>query len=420
MSAQVRSRLRRCCFLVAAIVGLRPAIAWCEDLDAPDPTEESELSKAYEYERGGFSLRFGGGLLFDYAHYWQDEDSEQQLELRPESGIRDLRVLVSGRLFWSRLTYTLGYMYDARPNEWRFRQTGLNLQVPELGGYLFIGRTKEGFSTNKLMVGYYGWFNERSAANDAFIPILADGARWTASVFGGKLIYNIGAFADAISDKESFNKNDWQVAGRAVWLPLAQPDSKTDVRPVLHLAVDARVAGANDGFLQYRSKPEAFLAQSYAVDTGKFEASRSTMLGVEAYYARGPLSSGTEYFFNKVSSSSTNDPFFHGGEVFVAYLLTGETHPYNFRGGFFQDVVPAKSFFSGGPGAWELALRCSYVDLDSGLIAGGKFTRITPLLNWYMSDTLRFEAAYGYGMLDRDGLQGTTQFFQTRIQLSIK
>jgi hypothetical protein len=39
----------------------------------------------------------------------------------------------------------------------------------------FLGRTKQGFSTNKFMVGYYGWFNERSAANDAFLPILADG-----------------------------------------------------------------------------------------------------------------------------------------------------------------------------------------------------------------------------------------------------
>jgi hypothetical protein len=30
---------------------------------------------------------------------------------------------------------------------------------------------------------------------------------------------------------------------------------------------------------------------------------------------------------------------------------------------------------------------------------------------------IRFEVAYGYGSLDRFGLVGKTQFFQTRLQL---
>jgi phosphate-selective porin OprO and OprP len=405
-----------------AIIGSRPSHGVCEDLDAPDPSDVTR-SKTYEYEHEYFSIRLGGGLLIDYARYDQDDDSERQIFLNPESGIRDLRGLASGRIIWPRLTYTVGLMLDVRPNDWRFRQTGLRIQIPELGGYLFLGRTKEGFSTNKFMVGYYGWFNERSAVNDAFIPILADGARWTASAFGGHLVYNVGAFADALSDDESFNKNDWQGAGRVVWLPLAGDESDVETDPtdtVLHLAGELRYAGANDGFLQYRSRPESFLAQEFAVDTGQFPASRSTIVGVEAYYVRGPFSSGLEYFFNQVSSEPTNDPFFHGGEIFAAYLFTGETHPYNKGGGYFDDVVPSETFFSGGPGAWELAVRLSYVDLDSELVSGGKFSRATALVNWYLTDTLRFEAAYGYGVLDRFGIEGGTHFFQTRIQLQVK
>jgi phosphate-selective porin OprO/OprP len=392
-----------------------PCRAPCEDLDAPNPRDVT-VSKEYEFETQYFTLRFGGGILIDYVHFWQDADSEQQMNLFPESGIRDLRGLVSGRLLSPRLIYTLGYMLDVQANEWRFRQTGLKLSVPEIGGFLFLGRTKEGFSTNKFMVGYYGWFNERSAANDAFLPILADGIRWTASVLGGKLVYNVGAFADPLSDRESFNKNDWQLAGRAVWLPFtgSSPDR------VLHLAAEVRYAGANDGVLQYRSKPEAFLAQSYAVDTGPFEASRSTMLGVEAYYVQGPFSSGLEYYFNQVSSGPENDPFFHGGDIFAAYLFTGETHPYRQEGGYFEDVKPACTFFSGCWGAWELAVRLSYVDLDSERITGGKFLRVTPLVNWYLTDVLRFEIGYGYGVLDRFDTVGATQFLQTRVQLQVK
>jgi phosphate-selective porin OprO/OprP len=200
-----------------------------------------------------------------------------------------------------------------------------------------------------------------------------------------------------------------------VWLPFgAEPDS------VLHLATEIRYAGANDGQLVYKSKPEAFFAQSQAVDTGKFDASRSTIIGAELYFTRGPFSSGGEYFWNKVSSDSANDPLFHGGEVFAAYLLTGETHPYNPKTGVFGNVVPTKSFFDNGWGAWELAARGSYVDLDSETIKGGRFARISTQLNWYVSQNVRLEAVYGYGVLDRMNVTGETQFFQTRVQLAIK
>ena len=404
--------------LAVAILGSRSPPALGEDLDAADPAEVTEApSKAYQYDHEYFSLRFGGGLLNDYTHVEQDEDSEQQLPaLHSEIGIRDLRVLVSGRTPWKPLVYTTGYMYDAKKNEWVFRQTGLKLSIEALHGFFFFGRTKEGFSTNKLMVGYHGWFNERSAANDAFIPILADGVRWTGTSPGGQLVYNVGGFADPLSEKQTFNRNDWQFAGRAVWLPIGADT----LDGVLHLAAEARFAGANDGVLQFKSKAEGFLLQSSAVDTGEFDASTSTLAGIEAYYVNGPFSSGTEYFVNQVDADSSSDPFFHGGDVFAAYLFTGETHPYKGAAGVFEDVRPASTFFSGGPGAWELAVRLSHVDLDSGPIEGGTLTKVTALVNWYLNDSLRFEAAYGYGMLDRFDNTGGMHLIQTRVQLSIR
>ncbi len=126
-----------------------------------------------------------------------------------------------------------------------------------------------------------------------------------------------------------------------------------------------------------------------------------------------------EYFFNQVKSPQINNPFFHGGEIFAAYLFTGERRPYNSKGAFFEGVSPARPVFDGGPGAVEAVLRYSYSDLDSGLIQGGKFWRITPMVNWYLSDNARLEFAYGYGKLDRFDLSGGTQFFQTRLQLQL-
>jgi len=40
-------------------------------------------------------------------------------------------------------------------------------------------------------------------------------------------------------------------------------------------------------------------------------------------------------------------------------------------------------------------------------------------VNWFLSDNIRLEFAYGYGSLNRFGLVGVTQFFQTRLQLQL-
>jgi phosphate-selective porin OprO and OprP len=380
------------------------------DADAP----RRPLVKFNEYEWKRISFRWGLGVLYDYSGYAQDDDSKAQMALRPVNDLRDFRFLLRGKLPIPHVTYTIGYMYDKGNEQWRFRQTGLMVDIRRAHGNLFVGRTKEGLSTSKMMVGYQGWTNERAAVNDALIPILADGIKWSGSIPSGRFVYNIGYFKDTRSQYESFNKNDKQSVVRGVWLPLAGTD-----RGVLHIALQARHALANDGFLQYRSKPESFQAQSYAIDTGRFAAESANTYGVETYYRPGSLIVGTEYYFNKVRAPESNDPLFHGGEVLAAYLVTGETRPYNGRGGYFERVSPARPVFSGGPGAWELVARLSYADFDDGSIRGGMFWRLTPMVNWHMSDHVRLEFVYGYGSLDRLGLTGRTQFFQTRFQFQL-
>jgi phosphate-selective porin OprO/OprP len=103
----------------------------------------------------------------------------------------------------------------------------------------------------------------------------------------------------------------------------------------------------------------------------------------------------------------------------VAWIATGETRPYNAKGAYFERISPARTVFEGGPGAWEFVLRFSYSDMDSKDIEGGRFWRITPMVNWHMSDNVRLEFVYGYGELDRFNIRGTTHFFQTRLQLQL-
>jgi phosphate-selective porin OprO/OprP len=128
---------------------------------------------------------------------------------------------------------------------------------------------------------------------------------------------------------------------------------------------------------------------------------------------------GGEYLLNQNSAPASGDPFFHGGEVHVSWLTGGARRPYNAKTGVYGGILPSDSVFDGGRGTWEFVARFSYTDLDDGLIQGGKFWRFTPMVNWHMSPNVRLELVYGYGVLDRFGVEGGTHFFQTRLQLQL-
>jgi len=260
------------------------------------------------------------------------------------------------------------------------------------------------------MVGYAGWGMERATISDATIPILADGVKWLGYAPKLGLLWNLGVYGDWLSEGQSFSSYDHQVAGRLVWLPVMSEER------LLHVGVSARYGKPDNGVLRLRSRPELFLTP-YFVDTGEFPADSSKTLAGEVYYRPGSLLLGSEYFVEKVQAPQSGDPWFHGGEAVISWLLTGETRAYNTRGGFFNQVSPARTVLEGGPGAWEIVGRFSYIDLDGGTLRGGRFWRFTPMVNWHLSDHVRLELAYGYGSLNRFDLIGKTQFFQSRLQL---
>lgn len=366
------------------------------------------------------SFKLGGGILYEYAGYAQDQAGRQQMDslgtpLEPKFKVRDFRLVASGHFKQSRrpITWRAGFMYDASTDTWLMRETGLMIGVPELSGYFFIGRTKEGFSLNKVMNGYAGWGMERQMAIDV-IPILADGIKWLGFFPKPRLIFNVGAFADWFSQGQSFSTYDWQTVVRAAWLPLYDKQQNT----VLHIGSSFRYGKTDGGKIRMRSRPEANPAP-YFIDTGTFPAEKSNNYGLEVYYSAGPWMIGTEYHWHLFDSPTTGNPLFHGGEIMVSRILTGESRPYNTVSGIYAFVPVPNPVFKGGWGTWEALLRVTSLDLDDGSIQGGTFWRITPMINWYLSDNLRLEFAYGYGVMDRFGLSGTTQFYQARVQFIV-
>jgi phosphate-selective porin OprO/OprP len=380
-----------------------------------EPLRRSLVARP-EWNLGFTTLHVGAGLLLDVAAYSQDSVAKEQFpDLNPQFKLRDFRFLLGGRFKTKRpFTWQAGIMYDAANSKWLVRQTGLMVAVPEIYSHFFIGRAKEGFSLNKVMVGYDGWSMERLPFGDATIPLLADGVKWLGYVPTSHLFWNLGAFMDALSEGQSFSSYNYQFAARGGWVPLAGDTAGT----LLHIGMNFRIGDINNDTLQLRSKPEAFPAP-YFIDTKKFPATSALAFGPELYYRPGRLLLGGEYFWQKVNSPETGNPWFHGGEAVVAWATTGEVRPYNLAGSYFKELSPDSTVVQGGPGAWAPMIKFSYSNLTNGPVQGGTFWRVTPMINWYLTDNLRLEFAYGYGVLNQVGAKGATQFFQSRIQMRL-
>ena len=221
-------------------------------------------------------------------------------------------------------------------------------------------------------------------------------------------------FGDALSEGQTFSSYNHQFVARAGWVPSASDSVGT----VFHLGLNYRIGKPDKDSLRLRSRPEAFGAP-YFIDTGKFPATLGQTMGPELYYRPGRLLFGTEYYWQNVSSPTEGNLWFNGGEVVAAWNITGETRSYNTVGNYFRSIAAKNTVISGGPGAWELVLKYSYANLNSRAVQGGRFARVTPMINWYLTDNMRLEIGYGYGVLNRFGTIGRTQFFQSRLQFEL-
>lgn len=383
-----------------------------------DSVPEKWRHKRWRLFTGRYStIKLGGGFLYEYAGYLQDENSRRQMDSlgTPISGefkVRDFRIVASGQLKTKRsISWKAGFMFDGATRTWLIRETGVMIGVPELWGHLFVGRTKEGFSLNKVMNGYAGWTMERQMAIDV-IPILADGIKWLGFLPKQKILWNVGIYADWLSKNQSFSTYRWQWAARVGILPMYNEARKE----VFHVAFNYRYGQPEDKTIRVRSRPEANPAPFF-VDAGTMNADYSNHYGIEAYYRKGPWLFGTEMYTHSFHAAGGGNPVFAGGDLVATFILTGETRPYNTTTGIFGFVPVSKPLFKGGLGAWELVFRYSNLDLND--VKGGRFWRFTPMVNWYMTKDLRLELAYGYGVLDRFELRGATQFFQARLQFTL-
>jgi phosphate-selective porin OprO/OprP len=205
-------------------------------------------------------------------------------------------------------------------------------------------------------------------------------------------------------------RNETEVAGRVTFLPAYRDDGKY----LVHVGLGAASRDLDGDQARYRARfdarnsPSAFAPR--VAETGLFFGSTQQLLIPEFALVAGPLSVQSEYYAGWVQDAAlaiTDDlPGAPQGTVFMqsAYaeahlFLTGEHREYNRQTGVFDRVSPLRPVawtrcgFTGW-GAWQVAARYSYLDLNSKGVNGGRVHDMTLGLNWFLNPNMKLQWNY--------------------------
>jgi len=263
-------------------------------------------------------------------------------------------------------------------------------------------------------------FMEPAAPMQALAPGVNAGLQIGHPIFNERATWTLGFFTDGVGkDYGDASKNFGRAITRLTALPIydPEPDRPGSAR-LLHLGLSANILYSGDSTVRYQARPESHLAP-YAVDTGDISSKGALVLGGETAWVNGPLSIQGEYLHSFVDQTDSGVLNFDGFYVSAGWFLTGDSRPYDRIQGVFGRVVPRSNFDfgHGGWGAWEIVGRYSFVNLNSGDIAGGRLSIIMAGVNWYLHSHVKWRFDYGFGQVSGRTPEGNLNIFQTRVEV---
>ncbi len=357
-------------------------------------------------------MKFGGRLMADFG--WIDGtglEDDLGVDLEDGTEVRRARLYFAGTigrgLEFKLQTDLAGGDADLKDAYLKFKK----LPVP---GSIKVGHFKEPFSLEELTSSKYITFMERSLAN-VFSPGRNMGIMAAGACLDSRTTWAIGLFR-ANSDDYCEDDVDGEsaITARVTGLPLYADGGKQ----MIHLGASYSHRRTQDP-IRYRQRPEAhFLAHRFT-DSGAFSADGLELFGAEAAWVCGPFSLQSEVMAASADASDGNKCT-AGFYVEGSYFLTGEHRKYKTSAGAFSRVKPNHSYGDdGGWGAWQVAARYSYLDLDeSGLSSSAReMQNLTLGLNWHLNPNVRIMANYIRSCVEGVDVSDYADIFMMRVQV---
>jgi phosphate-selective porin OprO/OprP len=281
-------------------------------------------------------------------------------------------------------------------------------EVPYLGHVRF-GHFKAPISLEELTSSRFITFLERALPN-ALVPSREVGFAASNHTENERLTFTSGIFFDDISETLKERINDDQgllVATRLTALPWYDSDG----RYLLHWGGSYSYTNDNNDSVTFSTRPELHEEVNF-LSTGLLAVRDYHRWGGETALVFGPASLQSEVVWVNADPLAGANLNLWGAYVYASYFLTGEHRPYRKEYGVFDRVIPLENFWivrtnpgiSRGWGAWETAVRWSYLDLDDagiGAASRGELHDITLGLNWYWNPNMKLMFNYIHAFNDR-------------------
>jgi phosphate-selective porin OprO/OprP len=261
-------------------------------------------------------------------------------------------------------------------------------------------------------------FLERASPSNIAASFNAGGSRANAGArfFGDR--YWLGAYftGPAIGDSHTQTGERFGAFQRATVQALTGDDYSVHLGLDVDELLQAPTSGkGTPNTITLSDQPELRIDPTTFLNTGTIGTPLNPVTGglvidIETAAAWRNLFWQGEYFHYQVDRSGLPTTDFAGAYGEVSWVFTGEPHTYNPQAGSYRRVLPKRPFSlkDGGWGAWEIAFRFSYVDLDSdyvigelqsatpAAIVGGKQYGYTAVLNWYPNDLIRLMLQFNH------------------------
>ncbi|MGQ0634298.1 MAG: OprO/OprP family phosphate-selective porin [Planctomycetaceae bacterium] len=293
-------------------------------------------------------------------------------------------------------------------------------KVPYLGT-VKVGRFFEPFGLERITSNRFTTFMERALGDQAFDPARRNGIMFYDNTPDGDITWSAGvfrSFTDGFGDNVA-TQGAWAGTGRLTWMPWY--DEPSDGRYYLHLGADYSYRAAGEESVTFRAQPEIRMRDAgnplnvpFFVNTGAIPADHWQLFGLEAALVLNRFSIQSEYVYTAVSRLDGPSPGFQSIYAYASFFLTDDYRPFQRLDSLFQRrtavfdrVIPNTNFMKGpnspgdpGIGAWELAARWSYINLNDKGILGGRLHELTFGLNWYWNPYTRITLNYIKSFLD--------------------
>lgn len=429
--------------LTAFLDDLGDEIRIKEEADSAIEARLSELESAWEKQQksdakkqadaaGKPSLKINGRIHLDTWNFADDSPGIGFFE-HPNPAAANFGSDPEDRLFFRRIRlnfageafHTMLYRMQIdfnTPDSGEMKDMFIGFQELPCLGTVLIGNQKRPLGLDHLNSSRFNVFIERPLAIEAFNE---DARRVGIAAYNSTddeahiWAYGVYALENMTRDGKILG-DSMQLSGNARLANSPWYDAASGGRDYFHWAVSGMVARPDGNVLpadtnanagRFRTRAELRSDRRW-LDTGRIAgADWYEILGVESILNLGALQIVGEYQTSwmqrdNVTAGTGPDLHFHGGYVYIAYMLTGEHVPYRRKTGTIDRVRPFENFFlvdtcnagvAGGWGAWQVALRYSHLDLTDNDIAGGIENNLTLGLVWYLNShsSLQLNAIYG-------------------------